>query len=79
MERVPMLPEAGPRTPAEGRSRGQPSLRRVMTGLSDAVIAGIERARQRRALLRLDERMLRDIGLSRYDVIREAEKRFWQR
>lgn len=37
-----------------------------------------ERSRQRQALLRFDDRMLRDIGLSRADVEMEASKRFWQ-
>jgi uncharacterized protein YjiS (DUF1127 family) len=37
-----------------------------------------ERSRQRRHLAQLDERMLRDIGLSRGDVEREIQKRPWQ-
>jgi uncharacterized protein YjiS (DUF1127 family) len=37
-----------------------------------------ERARQRRALLRLDDRMLKDIGISRADAEREASRPFWQ-
>ncbi len=37
-----------------------------------------ERVDQRRHLLELDERLLRDIGLSRYDVQREAAKPFWR-
>jgi uncharacterized protein YjiS (DUF1127 family) len=36
------------------------------------------RARDRRMLGRLDERMLSDIGLSRYDVEGEARKPFWR-
>jgi uncharacterized protein YjiS (DUF1127 family) len=36
------------------------------------------RHRQRRALLDLDERLLRDIGLSRDDARLEAKKRFWE-
>jgi uncharacterized protein YjiS (DUF1127 family) len=38
-----------------------------------------ERARSRRLLLQLDDRMLRDVGLSRADVARECDKYFWQR
>ncbi|MFN3955422.1 MAG: DUF1127 domain-containing protein [Pararhodobacter sp.] len=34
-------------------------------------------ARQRRALLDLDETLLRDIGLSREDALREAGRPFW--
>jgi uncharacterized protein YjiS (DUF1127 family) len=37
-----------------------------------------ERSRQRQALLRLDDRLLRDIGLTRADVEGEASKRFWR-
>jgi uncharacterized protein YjiS (DUF1127 family) len=37
-----------------------------------------ERARTRRALARLDDRLLRDIGLSRADIEREIEKPFWR-
>jgi uncharacterized protein YjiS (DUF1127 family) len=36
-----------------------------------------ELARQRRALGMLDERLLRDIGLSRADIEVETSKRFW--
>lgn len=34
--------------------------------------------RQRRALLGLDEAMLKDIGISRVDALREGNKPFWQ-
>ena len=37
-----------------------------------------ERARDRRRLLELDDRMLRDIGLSSADVEHEISKKFWQ-
>ena len=37
-----------------------------------------ERQRQRRALLRLDDHMLKDIGISRCDAEREAAKPFWR-
>jgi len=43
-----------------------------------ALLSWQERARQRRALEGLDDRLLKDIGLSRADVFREAAKRFWQ-
>ena len=36
------------------------------------------RARQRRELAALDERMLADIGINRCDVMRECAKRFWE-
>jgi uncharacterized protein YjiS (DUF1127 family) len=50
-----------------------------------ALAAGIERlllwheiSRQRKHLAVMDDRMLRDIGLTRADVAREAEKPFWR-
>jgi uncharacterized protein YjiS (DUF1127 family) len=36
-----------------------------------------ELARQRRELMRLDDTMLKDIGLTRADALREAERPFW--
>jgi len=38
----------------------------------------IQRARQRRALAQLDDRLLRDIGITRYEATRESEKPFWR-
>ena len=38
----------------------------------------LERSRQRYALGALDDRMLSDIGVSRAEAGREAEKWFWQ-
>ncbi|HVV62005.1 MAG TPA: DUF1127 domain-containing protein [Pseudolabrys sp.] len=37
-----------------------------------------DRWRQRQALLELDERLLRDIGISREQAIREANKPIWK-
>jgi uncharacterized protein YjiS (DUF1127 family) len=37
------------------------------------------RSRDRAQLAMLDERMLRDIGLSRSDVLAETDKPFWRR
>ncbi len=34
--------------------------------------------RQRRALLRLDDAMLKDIGISRVDALQEGSKPFWR-
>ena len=36
------------------------------------------RSRQRRHLRELDDRLLRDVGLSRENVAREVEKPFWR-
>lgn len=52
---------------------------RGMARLVFQVVHWREQVRGRRLLARLDDRMLRDIGLSRSDVEREAAKFFWQR
>jgi len=38
----------------------------------------IERVRQRHALAGLEDRMLRDIGITRVEAARECEKPFWR-
>lgn len=42
------------------------------------VTSWIERARQRNALAVLDDVMLRDIGITRVEAVRESEKPFWR-
>lgn len=44
----------------------------------ELVLVWHEVARQRRALLELDERLLKDIGISRADAEREAIRPFWE-
>ena len=53
-------------------------LLRAMQRAADRVLTWHERVRQRRQLECLSDRMLRDIGLTRSDVLAEATKRFWQ-
>ena len=43
-----------------------------------AALSWAERARQRRQLLDLDDRLLRDVGLTRRQVDRECTKPFWR-
>jgi uncharacterized protein YjiS (DUF1127 family) len=45
---------------------------------ADALLIWYDRARERQALLSMDDNMLRDIGLSRADMWDEARKPFWQ-
>jgi uncharacterized protein YjiS (DUF1127 family) len=45
----------------------------------DILLEWHERSRQRRQLLSLDDRLLKDIGISRVDAEREAGKPFWKR
>jgi len=42
------------------------------------IVRWLETARQRRALAALDDRSLRDIGVTRIEAEREAEKPFWR-
>jgi uncharacterized protein YjiS (DUF1127 family) len=59
--------------------------RRVRLGLraleraADLLLTWQERSQQRRELETLSDHMLRDIGLSRADVMAEATKPFWER
>ena len=72
MERATAVPQVRMAGATGRRARG-----RGMSWL-DALATWLERARQRRALQRLDDRMLKDIGLSRADVAHEADKPFWR-
>jgi len=38
-----------------------------------------QRSHDRQELAQLDERSLRDVGLTRYDVLYEARKPFWRK
>lgn len=49
-----------------------------LTRLFDQVLTWLDRARQRRHLGELDDRLLRDIGLSRAEVEHEIERPFWR-
>jgi len=58
---------------------------RAVTGLGGVaarivgrILLWQERARGRRELEALDARMLKDIGLTRIDALREADKPFWK-
>jgi uncharacterized protein YjiS (DUF1127 family) len=64
--------------PASG-FRGSASSPWLLTNLLSQVVQWQERARSRHLLRQLDDRMLRDVGLSRCDVDRECAKHFWQR
>ncbi len=51
----------------------------IVTPLFELFSTWFERARQRRHLHALDDRMLKDIGVTRADVEFEAQKHFWIR
>ena len=58
--------------------RGPAAPRRLLPDLLSRFRGWRERARSRHLLQQLDDRMLRDVGLSRADVDRECAKHFWQ-
>ncbi len=47
-------------------------------GIKRELAMWYSRGRQRHALAQLEEHLLRDIGVNRYDAAREAEKPFWR-
>ena len=64
-----------------GRYLSEPLPRRVgvaVAAIIERLLVWQERAAQRRHLVALDDRMLRDIGLNRADVMREYLKSPWQ-
>ncbi len=50
----------------------------LLAPLVETLETWIRRARERRELLRLSERDLKDIGLNRYEAAVEAGKPFWR-
>lgn len=57
---------------------GRWSVGRLLVGTLRTLVLWHERAVQRRALARLDERGLKDIGVTRDQVLREIAKPFWR-
>ena len=54
-------------------------LRTWVGGPLDWLRQGYAVHRQRRALLSLDDAMLKDMGISRVDALQEGRKPFWRR
>lgn len=55
-----------------------PGIRAWLHHLARFIERACQRSRQRRALARLDARLLRDIGVSVEQAEREAAKPFWR-
>lgn len=61
------------------RSREASSLvRGILARGLDLVVTWLQRDRDRRTLQALDDRLLRDMGISRADVEHEVAKPFWR-
>ncbi len=54
------------------------TFRQGLRAAIDLIFVWQERHRQRGELARMDQRMLRDLGLSSQDIAMEADKPFWQ-
>ncbi len=65
-----------------GSIQTRPAGRKVEGGLFtrvvDVMLTWSDRMRQRRHLAELDDRLLRDIGISRADVEAEISRPFWR-
>lgn len=70
------LPRTTPQ--AVGRRVAGPSLRHVLSVVRKVLQQWGRRRRERAELARLDDRMLRDIGITRGDVWHEISKPFWR-
>ncbi len=66
------------RSTAVGHEEPASRFAMVLTGALRGLSGWAERARQRRALLSLDEWVLKDIGLTRADVMHEYDKPIWR-
>jgi uncharacterized protein YjiS (DUF1127 family) len=56
----------------------QSSIRRALVRMAGHCGTWIDISRQRRVLAELDDHLLRDIGITRYDVAHEVAKPFWR-
>lgn len=54
------------------------SLGQLLRNAIDLILLWHERSRQRRALMSLDDRLLRDIGIDRLEADIEIRKPFWR-
>lgn len=67
--------------PPQTYSRWHPLRRTTNHRFTNAIgfiATWMERVRQREALASLDDRMLRDLGITRTEAVRECEKPFWK-
>jgi uncharacterized protein YjiS (DUF1127 family) len=55
-----------------------PSPAQVLARLANVLAVWERRARERKALAEMSNHMLKDLGISRLDAQREAQKAFWR-
>ena len=53
-------------------------VRKMLNAVAGRLARWIDHHRQRRALLALEDHLLKDVGLSRADAYREGSKHFWE-
>ena len=70
--------DTAPRSPLQARIGFAPKRAGLIAAIVDRLLEWQERNRSRILLGRLDDRMLRDMGLSRADVDYEVGKPFWR-
>ena len=73
--RILVPPLGDSRPPSLGLRMG---LRAFLLRIVDLILTWQERAKQRAALASLEDHMLKDIGVSRADATREANRHFWR-
>ena len=77
MKAISFAPATGRNIRIGRRALGR-SVREALSWVMATLHAWSRRRRDRAELARLDERMLRDIGLTHGDVWREINKPFWR-
>ena len=73
-----LFPDLASRRFADAPGQWRLEAGRFAAGILATTMVWLERGRSRRSLAQLDERMLKDLGLSRWDIQQEAEKPFWR-
>jgi len=78
MHRIARAERPSGRRPAPTRRASASSFESLAAFLLRHILTWRERIRQRRALAMADDWLLKDMGVSRADVMRECDKAFWQ-